>query len=80
MLMVLSSLNKNNVSDQCIWLQEEGVNLIYSESSADLPENYMDRWILSFTQSLVRYVKVEMEGTVNYLKTKCLKSSYYYFI
>ena len=26
------------------------------------PENYMDKWILSFTQSLVKFVKSEMKG------------------
>lgn len=26
------------------------------------PENYMDKWILSFTQSLVKFVKAEMKG------------------
>lgn len=24
--------------------------------------NYMDRWILSFTQSLIKYVRLEMAG------------------
>ena len=27
-----------------------------------VPDNYMDRWILSFTQSLIKFVKQEMAG------------------
>jgi len=42
--------------------QEEGIMIQYSEASTDLPSNFMDRWILSFTQSLVKYVKLEMEA------------------
>lgn len=43
-------------------LKETGVPFLYSETNIDLPENYMDRWILSFTQSLIKFVKQEMQG------------------
>ncbi len=56
-----------------IWLcfQEEGVQFMYSENKVERPVNYMDRWILSFTQSLIKFVKQEMTGKNNYCKT-CL--------
>lgn len=42
--------------------KETGVPFLYSETNIDLPENYMDRWILSFTQSLIKFVKQEMQA------------------
>ncbi|ELT94742.1 hypothetical protein CAPTEDRAFT_226043 [Capitella teleta] len=41
-------------------IKEENWQLDYNESAVSTPENYMDRWILSFTQSLIKYVKEEM--------------------
>ncbi|XP_064632700.1 isoleucine--tRNA ligase, cytoplasmic-like [Lineus longissimus] len=39
---------------------EEGVQFVYNESEIKTSENYMDRWLLSFTQSLIKFVKKEM--------------------
>lgn len=39
---------------------DDGVRFSYNEATWSVPENYMDRWILSFTQSLIKYVKEEM--------------------
>ncbi|XP_050412605.1 isoleucine--tRNA ligase, cytoplasmic [Patella vulgata] len=40
--------------------REEGIKICYNENTVQISTNYMDRWILSFTQSLVKFVKVEM--------------------
>jgi len=45
-------------------LQEESDKFVYSEAMVDKTSNYMDRWILSFTQSLLKFVKEEMAGKV----------------
>lgn len=43
--------------------KENGETFLYSENKSDFrPENYMDRWILSFTQSLIKFVKQEMQA------------------
>ncbi|XP_067934443.1 isoleucine--tRNA ligase, cytoplasmic-like [Watersipora subatra] len=44
--------------------REDGVVFRYSEDTWQLTEehNYMDRWILSFTQSLIKFVRVEMKA------------------
>lgn len=47
--------------------QEEGITFTYSDSKTDKPTNYMDRWILSFTQSLLKYVREEMGGIYIYI-------------
>ena len=46
-------------------MQEEQMQFVYCESSAKEAENYMDRWIVSFTQSLVMFVRHEMQGDVH---------------
>ncbi|XP_056381265.1 isoleucine--tRNA ligase, cytoplasmic [Hyla sarda] len=40
--------------------KEEGVQFLYNESSAKPSSNIMDKWILSFTQSLIQFFKAEM--------------------
>ncbi|XP_013398434.1 isoleucine--tRNA ligase, cytoplasmic isoform X2 [Lingula anatina] len=40
--------------------REEGVQFLYNENKVELSTNYMDHWILSFTQSLIKYVRDEM--------------------
>jgi len=45
-----------------VLIQEEQTRFVYSESSVEQADNYMDRWIVSFTQSLVMFVKQEMQG------------------
>ena len=35
---------------------------VYNVSTIKVSSNYMDRWILSFTQSLITFVKKEMDG------------------
>lgn len=45
-----------------IVLQEDGITFSYNEDQQVVPDNYMDRWILSFTQSLIKFVKEEMTG------------------
>ena len=42
--------------------QEEGAKFVFREMKMEVPDNYMDRWILSFTQSLVKFVTKEMAG------------------
>ncbi|XP_018019508.1 isoleucine--tRNA ligase, cytoplasmic [Hyalella azteca] len=41
--------------------KDEGIVFNYQESS-DIPKNVMDRWILSFTQSLLAFVRKEMKA------------------
>ncbi|KAF4524980.1 hypothetical protein B566_EDAN011908 [Ephemera danica] len=41
-------------------LQAEGSSFEYRESSQGVSNNYMDRWVMSFTQSLLLFVKQEM--------------------
>ena len=38
------------------------MKLVYDPNKPETSENYMDRWILSFTQSLIKYVRTEMQG------------------
>ncbi|XP_025107548.1 isoleucine--tRNA ligase, cytoplasmic-like [Pomacea canaliculata] len=40
--------------------REEGHKFVFSELTSEVSTNYMDRWILSFTQSLIKYVTSEM--------------------
>ena len=42
--------------------KEEGIRFEYKEDDLGKSNNVMDRWILSFTQSLVQFVKQEMDG------------------
>lgn len=44
--------------------QEEGISLSYTEEKLGKTDNYMDKWILSFTQSLIKYVRTEMQGKI----------------
>jgi len=46
----------------CVLAQEEQTQFMYSETGVDAAVNYMDRWIISFTQSLVMFVQQEMQG------------------
>ena len=58
-------LNRKTVYSCCICLsveQEEGVQMLYNDECTDCAQNYMDRWIISFTQSLIKFVKQEMSG------------------
>lgn len=41
-------------------LQEDGIKFEYREDSTDRSVNIMDRWILSYTQSLLLFVHQEM--------------------
>ncbi|KAK0064167.1 isoleucine--tRNA ligase cytoplasmic [Biomphalaria pfeifferi] len=52
-----------------IWKQETGENFLVNEKSREISDNYMDRWILSFTQSLVKFVKAEMAAYRMYTVT-----------
>lgn len=36
--------------------------MLYNDECTDCAQNYMDRWIISFTQSLIKFVKQEMSG------------------
>lgn len=40
--------------------REEGIKFLYDEAVVKPSTNYMDSWILSFTQSLVKFVREEM--------------------
>jgi isoleucyl-tRNA synthetase len=42
--------------------REEGTKFLYNESNSEKAENYMDRWIVSFTQSLITFVRQEMQA------------------
>ncbi|KAL5013777.1 hypothetical protein ScPMuIL_008047 [Solemya velum] len=42
--------------------REEGHKFQYHEHQRTVSTNYMDRWILSFTQSLIKYVRTEMQA------------------
>ena len=42
--------------------QEEQTQFVYNETSIEQADNYMDRWIISFTQSLITFVQQEMHG------------------
>ncbi|XP_060095862.1 isoleucine--tRNA ligase, cytoplasmic [Heteronotia binoei] len=41
-------------------LKEEGKEFLYNENTVKENNNIMDKWILSFTQSLIHFFKVEM--------------------
>lgn len=40
--------------------KEDGVEFLYNDRLLAVPDNYMDQWILSFTQSLIKFVSSEM--------------------
>ncbi|XP_041080359.1 isoleucine--tRNA ligase, cytoplasmic-like [Polyodon spathula] len=42
--------------------KEEGIQFLYNESTAKKSDNIMDKWILSFTQSLIQFFKAEMDA------------------
>ena len=42
--------------------KDEKIAFMYNEEAANSPVNVMDRWILSFTQSLLSYVRDEMKA------------------
>ncbi|XP_063767146.1 isoleucine--tRNA ligase, cytoplasmic [Eleginops maclovinus] len=41
--------------------KEEDIQFLYNESTAKQSNNIMDKWVLSFTQSLIQFFKAEME-------------------
>ena len=47
-----------------LFSQEEKSTFLFDVTKADRPEGYMDRWILSFTQSLIKFVHEEMAGVL----------------
>lgn len=42
--------------------QEDGIEFVYNENTAKQSDNIMDKWIQSFTQSLIQFFKAEMDG------------------
>ncbi|CAN9512100.1 unnamed protein product [Ophioblennius macclurei] len=42
--------------------KEEDIQFLYNESTAKQSDNIMDKWIQSFTQSLIQFVKAEMDA------------------
>ena len=48
---------------------QEGLKFVHDESLLLNLENTLDRWILSFTQSLVLFVKQEMAGKFRSINT-----------
>ncbi|XP_035244059.1 isoleucine--tRNA ligase, cytoplasmic [Anguilla anguilla] len=42
--------------------KEEDIQFLYSESTAKPSDNIMDKWIQSFTQSLIQFFKAEMDA------------------
>lgn len=53
--------------------QDHGLNFVYEEKKLQESNNYMDKWILSFTQSLLLFVKEEMNGKSLYWFVKFFK-------
>ena len=47
---------------QIFWVKQEGQKFIHDEAVLSKLGNTLDRWILSFTQSLVLFVHKEMAG------------------
>lgn len=48
--------------------QEDGKEFLYNENTVKESHNIMDKWILSFTQSLIQFFKTEMAG--EYISSK----------
>lgn len=42
--------------------KEEGIQFLYNENTAKQSDNIMDKWIQSFTQSLIKFFKAEMDA------------------
>ncbi|KAM4722099.1 isoleucine--tRNA ligase, cytoplasmic [Rhinophrynus dorsalis] len=42
--------------------KEEGIQFLFNENTAKQSSNIMDKWIISFTQSLVQFFKLEMSA------------------
>ncbi|XP_069793365.1 isoleucine--tRNA ligase, cytoplasmic isoform X2 [Narcine bancroftii] len=42
--------------------KEEGIQFLFNESAVEESDNIMDKWMLSFTQSLNQFFKAEMEA------------------
>ncbi|XP_064823508.1 isoleucine--tRNA ligase, cytoplasmic isoform X2 [Oncorhynchus masou masou] len=42
--------------------KEEGISFLYNEATAKRSDNIMDKWIQSFTQSLIQFFKAEMDA------------------
>uniref|UniRef100_A0A672GTG1 Isoleucine--tRNA ligase, cytoplasmic n=1 Tax=Salarias fasciatus TaxID=181472 RepID=A0A672GTG1_SALFA len=42
--------------------KEEDIQFLYNESTAKQSDNIMDKWIQSFTQSLIQFFKAEMDA------------------
>ena len=61
--------HQNIESSVFVLFQEDEIDFVYDEKSWQLTEdyNYMDRWILSFTQSLIKFVRQEMAGLCRYI-------------
>lgn len=42
--------------------QDNGKEFLYNDNMVKESDNIMDKWILSFTQSLIQFFKTEMAG------------------
>ncbi|XP_051931486.1 isoleucine--tRNA ligase, cytoplasmic [Hippocampus zosterae] len=42
--------------------KEDGIEFLYNENTVKQSDNIMDKWIQSFTQSLIQFFKAEMDG------------------
>uniref|UniRef100_A0A8C7GH64 Isoleucine--tRNA ligase, cytoplasmic n=1 Tax=Oncorhynchus kisutch TaxID=8019 RepID=A0A8C7GH64_ONCKI len=42
--------------------KEDGISFLYNEATAKRSDNIMDKWIQSFTQSLIQFFKAEMDA------------------
>jgi isoleucyl-tRNA synthetase len=45
-----------------VYVQDNNVKFVYDESKLAVLNNIMDKWILSFVQSLVVFFEAEMAG------------------
>uniref|UniRef100_A0AAQ5Y562 Isoleucine--tRNA ligase, cytoplasmic n=1 Tax=Amphiprion ocellaris TaxID=80972 RepID=A0AAQ5Y562_AMPOC len=52
--------------------KEDEIQFLYNESTAKQSDNIMDKWIQSFTQSLIQFFKAEMDGRSGTLETQLL--------
>ncbi|KTG31805.1 hypothetical protein cypCar_00001895 [Cyprinus carpio] len=55
-------------------IKEEAVEFLYNESTASVSDNIMDKWIQSFTQSLIQFFRDEM-GALTHIEFLCILCS-----
>lgn len=51
-----------HIREGCFLHQDHNEEIKLKTAEQQVPENFMDHWILSFTQSLIKFVTEEMAG------------------